>query len=133
MNDAVKRSDNGANIVTKFTWIQGVGPVADTPSATRITDDLSKAVQKTPNRVALDDIIKKIEHYDYSNPERHPHMTICLVTMKNGFVVIGKSAPADPANFDKDLGREFAKEDAIRQLWQLEAYLLRERMTHGDH
>jgi N4 Gp49/Sf6 Gp66 family protein len=102
------------------------------PSATRLTDDLSKAVQKTPHRVSLDDIIGKIAHYDYSNPERHPHLTICLVTMKNGFVVIGKSAPADPKNFDRELGREFAKENAIRQLWELEAYLLREKLANAE-
>jgi Phage protein (N4 Gp49/phage Sf6 gene 66) family len=102
------------------------------PSATRLADDLAKAVQKTPHRVSLDDIIGKIQHYDYINPERYPHITICLIGMKNGFVVIGSSAPADPQNFDRDLGRQFAKEDAIRQLWRLEGYLLRERLAKAD-
>lgn len=54
-------------------------------------------------------------------------LTICLVTMGNGFTVVGKSAPADMRNFDEAKGREFAYEDAVRQLWPLEGYLLRSR------
>jgi len=98
-------------------------------SSVRMTDDESKAVQKTPNRIDLDDILAKIEFEDYIAPERHPHMTLCVVTLDNGYIIIGKSTPADPLNFDEQLGRKFAKEDAIRQIWPLEAYLLRERMS----
>ena len=36
---------------------------------------------------------------------------------------------ADAENFDKELGKKFAYEDALRQMWPLEAYLLRERMS----
>jgi hypothetical protein len=46
-----------------------------------------------------------------------------------GYALVGKSTPADAENFDEELGLKFAKEDAIRQMWPLEAYLLRERMT----
>jgi hypothetical protein len=98
-------------------------------SSVRITDDESAAVQKTPHRVSLDSILAKIEHEDYEHPGRHPHMTLCVLTTNTGYVVIGKSVPADPENFDVELGKKFAKEDAIRQLWPLEAYLLRERMS----
>jgi len=100
-------------------------------SSVRMTDDLSRGVQKTPFRVSLDKILDRIETVDYTNPARHPHMTICMVTMKNGFVIIGKSAPADPENYDQILGEQFSYEDALRQIWPYEAYLLRERMTNG--
>lgn len=95
-------------------------------------DKLAAAVAKTVNRVTLDQIISKIEHTDYCNPDRHPHMTLCIITLTNGYVIVGKSTPADPLNFDADLGRKFAREDAIRQIWPLEAYALRERMTKAD-
>ncbi len=49
--------------------------------------------------------------------------------MQNGFTVIGKSAPASPENFDAETGRLFAYEDAIKQLWPLEGYALRERLS----
>ena len=42
---------------------------------------------------------------------------------------MGKSAPADADNFDEALGEKFAREDAIRQMWVLEGYLLRERLS----
>ena len=95
----------------------------------RATDDASRAVQKSPNRVSLDSMVEKIASEEYLHPESLPEMTICVMRMANGFAVIGKSAPADPANFNPELGRKFAKEDAIRQLWPLEGYALRERMA----
>lgn len=55
-------------------------------------------------------------------------LSICLLTMNNGFTVIGKSAPASASNFNSELGRKLAYEDAIRQLWPLEGYALRERL-----
>ena len=40
-----------------------------------------------------------------------------------GFTVTGRSAVIDPANFDIEIGRKVAKENAEHQLWQLEGYL----------
>lgn len=56
-------------------------------------------------------------------------LSICLVVMRNGFTIIGKSAPASPANFDRDLGRKLAYEDAVRQIWPLMGYALRDRLA----
>lgn len=56
-------------------------------------------------------------------------LTVCIIVMKNGFTVIGKSAPASPENFNADLGHKFAREDCIRQLWPLMGYALRERLS----
>lgn len=98
-------------------------------SSLRMSDDASAAVQKTPNRVTLDSLLGKIDDEEYWHPSTIPHMTICIVTLKNGFAIVGKSAPADAGNFDEELGQKFAREDAIRQMWAFEAYALRERMT----
>lgn len=56
-------------------------------------------------------------------------LTICLIVMRNGFTVIGKSAPASSENFDKALGAKLAREDAIRQIWPLMGYALREKLA----
>lgn len=56
-------------------------------------------------------------------------LTLCVLTMHNGFTIIGKSAPASPENFDVEKGRHFAREDAIKQLWPLEGYALREKLS----
>jgi hypothetical protein len=109
------------------------------------TENVSAAVAKNPNRVTLDSIKSKIvneafflgsdavmfREFTDNEPQPDPHpdtecLTICLLTMRNGFTVIGKAAPADKENFDPELGRQFAYEDAIHQLWPLEGYLLRE-------
>lgn len=59
-------------------------------------------------------------------------LTICLVVMKNGFTIIGKSAPASPDNFDVKLGQKLAYEDAVRQIWPLMGFALRDRLHHGE-
>ena len=55
-------------------------------------------------------------------------LSVCIVVLKNGFTVIGKSACADPKNFDPAFGRHLAYEDAIRQIWPLMGFNLRQRL-----
>ena len=52
-------------------------------------------------------------------------LTICVLTTRNGFTVIGKSACASPENFNADLGHKIAYEDAVSQLWGFMGYALR--------
>lgn len=54
--------------------------------------------------------------------EEYDHLTLCTIRVHNGFIVIGKSAPMSPANFNKELGQQLAYEDAFRQLWPLYAF-----------
>ena len=101
------------------------------------------AARSTHPRVSLGDMEGKIsaQHYftagqaiaalgqptDPNSPT--DILTICILVMQNGFTVIGKSAPASPENFDPEKGQRFAYEDAIKQLWPLEGYALRERLA----
>ncbi|HCS22822.1 MAG TPA: hypothetical protein DIW20_03655, partial [Rhodospirillaceae bacterium] len=55
-------------------------------------------------------------------------LTICVLKSVNGFEVVGKSACADPANYDQAIGERVAFDDAKRQIWQLEGYLLRQTL-----
>lgn len=108
----------------------------------KATDDYS-AAQATAPRVSLADMEGKIidTHY-FTAGEAIGAMTglqqagdplnlltICILVMGNGFTIIGKSAPASPENFDAEKGKRFAYEDAIKQLWPLEGYALRERLS----
>jgi hypothetical protein len=52
-------------------------------------------------------------------------LTICVLTLKNGFTIVGKSACASPENYDAELGHRIARDDARRQIWALEGYKLR--------
>lgn len=55
-------------------------------------------------------------------------VTVCCLTLKNGFNVIGKSAAVSPANFNAEIGRKVARTKAREQIWELEGYLLKERL-----
>ncbi len=90
-------------------------------------------------RVSLEDIKRKIESeyhttaYDafpqyYDRPEALKLLSICVLVLKNGFTIIGKSAPASAANFNADLGRKLAYEDAIRQIWPFLGFQLRQKL-----
>ena len=54
--------------------------------------------------------------------------TLCVLALQNGYTIKGMSACVDAAEFDLDLGRKYAFEDAFRQIWALEGYLLAEKM-----
>lgn len=99
-----------------------------TTGSLEASDAAAAAVQKTPNRVSLDSMRAKIVEREFYYPNVEPTMTIAVLKLENGFILVGKSAPADPANFDVELGRKFAEEDAVRQMWPLEGYALRERL-----
>jgi hypothetical protein len=52
--------------------------------------------------------------------------TVCFIIMRNGFRFIGHSTPASPENFNEEVGRFYAYENAYKQIWPHEGYLLRE-------
>lgn len=56
-------------------------------------------------------------------------MTVCALTLRNGYIVTGESAAASPENFDKEIGRKIARENARNKIWALEGYLLREKLA----
>lgn len=56
-------------------------------------------------------------------------LTICALTLRNGFIVTGESAAASPENFDEQIGRNIARDNARQKIWAFEGYLLRERLS----
>lgn len=55
-------------------------------------------------------------------------LTICILTTINGFRVTGESSCVDPRNFDAAKGRFYAKQKAKDKLWELEGYLLKQKI-----
>lgn len=51
-------------------------------------------------------------------------MTFCILIMKNGFKVTGESACVDPVNYNFELGKKYARENAISKLWPILGYEL---------
>jgi len=53
-------------------------------------------------------------------------LTLCTLILRNGFTVTGESAAASPENFDAEIGRKIARENARQKIWALEGYLLKQ-------
>lgn len=64
-------------------------------------------------------------------PVNHPLrlLTFCVLVLKNGFTVTGESACASPENFDVEVGRKIALENAKQRVWPLMGYELRTKLT----
>lgn len=48
--------------------------------------------------------------------------TVCFITLKNGFEIVGTSACVNPEDFDKEIGEKWAEKDAMDQLEKYEGY-----------
>ena len=58
-------------------------------------------------------------------------LTICVLVLKCGFTVTGESACASPENFDAEIGRKVARQNAINKVWPLMGYSLKEKLAKG--
>ena len=76
----------------------------------------------------LDECIAQAQYHVFEGSQ----LTVCCLTLRNGFNVTGESACASPANFDAELGRQIAYRNARDKIWALEGYLLRERLSNGE-
>ncbi|MFC6414251.1 Gp49 family protein [Massilia varians] len=55
-------------------------------------------------------------------------LTFCVLVLQNGFTVTGESACASPENFDAEIGRKIARDNAINKVWPLMGYQLRDEL-----
>ena len=56
-------------------------------------------------------------------------LTFCVLVLKNGFTVTGESACASPENFNAEIGKKIARENAKQKLWPLLGYALKDRLS----
>ena len=56
-------------------------------------------------------------------------LTFCVLVLRNGFTVTGESACASPENFDAELGRKIARQNAMQKIWPLMGYELRSQLA----
>ena len=56
-------------------------------------------------------------------------LTFCVLVLKNGFTVTGESACASPENFDAEIGRKIARQNAVQKIWPLMDYELRTKLA----
>ena len=63
-------------------------------------------------------------------PQQLDLLTFCVIVLKNGFTVTGESACASPENFNAEIGKKIAYDNAREKIWLLEGYLLKEKLNH---
>lgn len=80
------------------------------------------APRVTPERI--DGVVVGVEYHVFDGS----CLTICCLTLENGFTVTGESACASPENFNEAIGMKIAYENARQKIWALEGYLLKQRL-----
>ncbi len=58
-------------------------------------------------------------------------LTICVLTLKNGFTVTGESACADINNYKQDIGERIAYDNAVKKIWAFLGYVLRDKLYNA--
>ena len=56
-------------------------------------------------------------------------LTFCVLVLRNGFTVTGESACASPENFNAEIGRRIARENAVNNVWPLLGFRLRDELA----
>ena len=100
----------------------------------------------TAPRVTAQDIENNIvsEHYftaangvsDAIWPNKFPEgceslelLTFCVLVLRNGFTVTGESTCVSQENFDVEIGRKIARQNAVNKIWPLMGYALRDKLN----
>ena len=60
-------------------------------------------------------------------------LTICTITLKNGYKLAGTSACIDNQNYDPLIGNNCAFANALDKLWELESYLLKQKIYESQN
>jgi hypothetical protein len=106
--------NKGANVAPRITPSHIEDCIASVHFFTA-ADGVNSA--KRPDTVIGDDSLQSLEL-----------LTICVLVLKNGFTIVGKSACASPENYNADIGKDVAWRDAKEQIWPLEGYLLKQNL-----
>lgn len=86
----------------------------------------------TAPRVTLQSIKDKIKHVEYAKHVSYGGQILrwCIITMENGFGVTGNpSVAVSPENDNEELGEKIAYDNAFNEIWKLEGYALKEKLS----
>ena len=88
-------------------------------------EQLEKALVKSPaprvTKTYIEGRIAKSEFWRWG-----PTLTLCKLTLDNGYVVIGKSACVNEVNYNQEIGERIAFDNAFNELWPVFGFMLAE-------
>lgn len=102
-------------------------------NAPRLTPNYIDSKIKATEYILPRDVCKRdngVEIFDAPLPLQT--LTFCILTLENGFTVTGESACASPENFDVEIGKKIAYQNAREKIWTLEGYLLKEKLHQAN-
>jgi hypothetical protein len=73
-------------------------------------------------KATIDAMIDKVQYYRFPGT----CITMCCITLRNGYAVTGESSCADPRDFDVELGQQHSKRRAVDRIYELAAFQVRE-------
>lgn len=78
-----------------------------------------------PERITIEDAEGMVKATAFC---RFPgtNMTVCCLTLQNGFAVTGESSCIRDEHFDEELGRKYARQMAIEKVLMLEGFRLKD-------
>lgn len=106
-------------------------------TAPRVTpEDIEENIASEHYFTAFDGAAHTGEHSKWAGDWEVPRsiealnlLTFCVLVMQNGFTVTGESACASPENFDAELGRKVARQNAVAKIWPLMGYELKSKLV----
>lgn len=117
-------------------------PVVD-PGPDSLEREIQAKADKAP-RVTPQALLDEIVSEHYHSPQQAGDqawtgdangalntLTFCVLVLRNGFTVVGHSACASPENFNAEIGRRIARENAEREIWPLLGFRLRDEQANG--
>ena len=108
--------------------------LAKTNKAPRVTPADIEAEIASEHYFTAEDGVGRASKGQTSNGGKNPVslslLTFCVVVLRNGFTVTGESACASPENFNAEIGRRIARENAVQKMWPLLGFRLREQLAN---
>ena len=105
-------------------------------TAARVTPQDIEANIASEHYFTAEDGVGRANKGQTSNGGKNPVclslLTFCVLVLRNGFTVTGESACASPENFDVQIGRAIARENAVQKIWPLLGYELRTKLAAGE-
>jgi predicted DNA-binding protein (MmcQ/YjbR family) len=78
------------------------------------------------NKITEQRVLDQLKYEEYKKIGKKT--TICLLTTKSGFEIVGSSACVDLESYNKILGESIAYENAIKKLCEMEGYSLQKEL-----
>lgn len=98
-------------------------------TAPRVTiDDIEANIASEHYFTAQDGVLGAYKNNDDVRIEALGLLTFCVLVLRNGFTVTGESACVSPENFDAEIGREIARQNAVNKIWPLMGYALKQKL-----